>query len=141
MLRSCSFAVNSTTAWRCRSSPFFRPLSCSRSRTRARRARSFLEGPAETELVWTYFGYQDDSAEMRRHRLRNINLVGPAGFISMEDGEAVELCQRGTAGAGEWRSLIEMGGHDVADDISPMGMDEHAVRGFWKGYFAMMERA
>jgi anthranilate 1,2-dioxygenase large subunit len=98
-------------------------------------------GPAETELVWTYFGYQDDSAEMRRHRLRNINLVGPAGFISMEDGEAVELCQQGTAGAGEWRSLIEMGGHDVADDISPMGMDEHAVRGFWKGYFAMMERA
>ena len=95
-------------------------------------------GVDRTELVWTYFGYDDDSEEMTRHRLRNINLVGPAGYISMEDGEAVELCQQGTAGAQDWSSLIQMGGQDVATAVSPIGLDENAVRGFWKGYFGLM---
>jgi anthranilate 1,2-dioxygenase large subunit len=59
----------------------------------------------------------------------------------MEDGEAVELCQQGTAGAEGWSSLIEMGGADVAAKIAPIGFDENAVRGFWKGYFALMKAA
>ena len=95
-------------------------------------------GVAETELVWTYFGYTDDDEAMTRHRIRNINLVGPAGYISMEDGEAVELCQGGTAGAQGWSSLIEMGGSDVVPKVAPIGFDENAVRGFWKGYFGLM---
>ncbi|MGQ0696859.1 MAG: aromatic ring-hydroxylating dioxygenase subunit alpha [Panacagrimonas sp.] len=96
---------------------------------------------AETELVWTYFGYADDDDAMTRHRIRNINLVGPAGYISMEDGEAVELCQQGTAGADTWSSLIEMGGNEVVSKVAPIGLDENAVRGFWKGYFGLMRGA
>ena len=96
---------------------------------------------SETELVWTYFGYADDDEAMTRHRIRNINLVGPAGYISMEDGEAVELCQQGTAGAEDWNSLVEMGGTDVVSKVSPIGLDENAVRGFWKGYLALMSDA
>lgn len=92
----------------------------------------------ETELVWTYFGYQDDDAAMDEHRLRNINLVGPAGLISMEDGEAVELVQQGVHRDELERSFVEMGGNDVRDSVSPMGMDENAVRGFWKGYREIM---
>lgn len=91
----------------------------------------------KTELVWTYFGYQDDDEEMDRHRIRNINLVGPAGFISMEDGEAVELCQKGIAGTEDERSVMPMGGNST-DDVSPIGMDENSVRGFWKGYRELM---
>lgn len=88
----------------------------------------------ETELVWTFFGYQDDDEEMAEHRLRNINLVGPSGLISMEDGEAVELVQQGIHRDETERSFVEMGGNEVEDYTSPMGMDENAVRGFWKGY-------
>lgn len=95
-------------------------------------------GVAETELVWTYFGYADDDDAMTRHRIRNINLVGPAGYISMEDGEAVELCQQGTAGADGWSSVVAMGGADVVSRVAPIGLDENAVRGFWKGYLALM---
>ncbi len=95
------------------------------------------KGVNQTELVWTYFGYQDDDADMDRHRIRNINLVGPAGFISMEDGEAVEMCQNGVVRDGDERALIAMGGNSTAD-MSPMGMDENAVRGFWKGYRGLM---
>ena len=92
----------------------------------------------ETELVWTYFGFEDDNEEMDQHRLRNINLVGPAGFISMEDGEAVELCQNGVHRDETERSFIEMGGTEAAQHTSPIGMDENAVRGFWKGYRKVM---
>jgi len=93
----------------------------------------------QTELIWTYFGYADDDAEMTRHRVRNLNLVGPAGYISMEDGEAVELVQNGTAGNEGGRSLMTMGGGDsIAREYSPIGMDENNVRGFWKGYFGLM---
>lgn len=94
--------------------------------------------PDRTELVWTYFGYADDDEETTRHRLRNLNLVGPSGLISMEDGEAVELCQQGTLGAEGKRSFVEMGGDDVRQRYAPMGMDENSVRGFWKGYLGLM---
>lgn len=96
-------------------------------------------GVGETELVWTYFGFTTDDADMTQHRLRNMNLVGPAGFISMEDGEAVELCQRGIAGSDGASSFIEMSGTEVVDRVQPIGVDENAVRGFWKGYFTLMD--
>ncbi len=38
-----------------------------------------------THLEWIYFGYADDTPEMRKRRLRHLNLGGPAGFVSMED--------------------------------------------------------
>lgn len=95
-------------------------------------------GIDQTELLWTYFGYADDDEETTRHRLRNLNLVGPSGLISMEDGEAVELCQQGTIGAAGKYNFIEMGGDDVRGYYAPMGMDENAVRGFWKGYLELM---
>jgi len=98
-------------------------------------------GTDRTELVWTYFGYADDDEETTRHRLRNLNLVGPSGLISMEDGEAVELCQQGTIGAEGKRSFVEMGGDDVRQYYAPMGMDENSARGFWKGYLGLMGNA
>lgn len=94
-------------------------------------------GVDQTELVWTYFGYRDDDEEMNRHRIRNINLVGPAGFISMEDGEAVEMCQNGVIRDGAQNAFIAMGGNST-DNVETMGMDENAVRGFWKGYRHLM---
>src|SRR5262249_20713143 len=37
-----------------------------------------------SELMWTILGFEDDDAEMHELRLKVNNLVGPAGFISME---------------------------------------------------------
>ena len=96
------------------------------------------KGANGVELIWTYFGYADDDAKMDQHRIKNINLVGPAGFISMEDGEAVELCQEGIIRDADKTSLIKMGGDDVRSVVSPIGMDENGVRGFWQGYFNLM---
>jgi anthranilate 1,2-dioxygenase large subunit len=96
-------------------------------------------GVADTDVVWTFFGYVGESAEVRAHRLRNINLVGPAGFISMEDGEAVQIVQQGLAGveAGA-ASVLSMGGDSDAD-LDRLGMDENSIRGFWRGYRQFMQ--
>src|ERR1700688_254599 len=45
-------------------------------------------GLERTELVWTAFGFTSDDAELNERRLVQSNLIGPAGFISMEDGAA-----------------------------------------------------
>ena len=51
-------------------------------------------GLEKTELVWTCFGFTTDDAEMTERRLRQANLIGPAGYISMEDGAAPGFVQR-----------------------------------------------
>ena len=97
-------------------------------------------GPSEVEIVWTFFGYEDDSEEMVRHRLKHGNLVGAAGYISMEDGEAVEIVQRGIAGAADDASFVEMGGRGC-EDLDAIGSDENSIRGFWKAYREIMGAA
>jgi 3-phenylpropionate/cinnamic acid dioxygenase small subunit len=70
------------------------------------------KGQAKSELNWTYIGYTDDTPEQRTVRLKQLNLVGPAGFISMEDGAVGGFVQRGIAGARDQEAIIEMGGDD-----------------------------
>jgi anthranilate 1,2-dioxygenase large subunit len=60
------------------------------------------KGKDEFELVWTYFGYKDDTEELRNIRLKQFNLIGPGGLISMEDGESTELCQKAVVRDEKW---------------------------------------
>ena len=48
-------------------------------------AVSFFQprGPEKTELFWVHLGYKDDDAEMARRRLRQSNLTGAAGLVSL----------------------------------------------------------
>ena len=90
------------------------------------------KAPDRFELIFTYFGYQDDDAEMREIRLKQANLVGPAGLISMEDGYAAEIVQQSVAGERRAASFVEMGGTEVGDQESLIS--ETAIRGFWRYY-------
>jgi phenylpropionate dioxygenase-like ring-hydroxylating dioxygenase large terminal subunit len=83
-----------------------------------------------TELHWTLFGFEDDDEAMQRRRLMQANLVGPAGYISMEDGAATGFVQRGVAGSPERASVIEMGGSTIGSGDSRI--TETAVRGLWQ---------
>lgn len=89
-------------------------------------------GPDAFELVWTHFGYADDDEEMRNIRLKQANLIGPAGFISMEDGEAVEIVQDAVVRAQDDSSYVGMGG-GRADDADHL-VTEGAIVGFWQNY-------
>jgi anthranilate 1,2-dioxygenase large subunit len=101
-------------------------------------ARQLLpKGPGSFELVFHFFGYADDTPELRALRIKQANLVGPAGYISMEDTEATELVQRAIAGDPTAQSLIDMGisNPDQQDSM----ISESLVRRFWVGYQRLME--
>jgi anthranilate 1,2-dioxygenase large subunit len=50
----------------------------------------------ETEVTYAYFAHQNDSEEVLRHRIRqSSNLLGPMGFISMEDAAIFHRSQIG----------------------------------------------
>ena len=100
-------------------------------------ARQILpKGPNAFELVFHFFGYADDTPELRKLRIKQANLVGPAGYISMEDTEATELVQRGTARDGSATSLIDMSRGSTNDAGS--AITERLIRAFWSGYQELM---
>jgi len=89
-------------------------------------------GLAETELLWTYFGFADDDEAMTAQRVKQANLVGPAGYISLEDGAVGSFVQRGITGAGDDAELLEMGGREWRSQDTRA--TESPLRGFWKVY-------
>jgi anthranilate 1,2-dioxygenase large subunit/terephthalate 1,2-dioxygenase oxygenase component alpha subunit len=89
-------------------------------------------GLERTELQWTLFGFSDDGPEMTEMRLRQANLVGPAGYVSMEDGAAPGFVQRTTQSASDLASVVEMGGSGFASSESKVS--EAAVRGMWHAW-------
>jgi anthranilate 1,2-dioxygenase large subunit/terephthalate 1,2-dioxygenase oxygenase component alpha subunit len=90
------------------------------------------KGLNATALNWTYIGFTDDTPELRRMRLRQGNLAGPAGYVSMEDGAVGGFVQRGIAAADDERAVVEMGGSGTANEGTRA--TEASVRGFWKCY-------
>lgn len=95
-------------------------------------------GPAEFEVFQTLIGYQDDTPEMTQHRLRQANLVGPAGFVSMEDGEAIEIVQRATRAAPDAVQVLENGGKGAIADCD-YRVNDVPVRGFWSYYSELLD--
>jgi phenylpropionate dioxygenase-like ring-hydroxylating dioxygenase large terminal subunit len=90
-----------------------------------------------TDLNWIYLGYADDPPELRRRRLKQLNLAGPAGFVSMEDGCIGNFVERGAAAAPHGVSLLEMGG--AGTESQETRATETAIRGFWQMWRRLIE--
>jgi phenylpropionate dioxygenase-like ring-hydroxylating dioxygenase large terminal subunit len=89
-----------------------------------------------TDLEWVYLGFESDDEAMTERRLRQGNLVGAAGYISLEDGAVGSFVQRAVRGVDEDSGVIMMGGHGA--ESQPFRATETSVRGFWKKYRALM---
>ncbi|MBM3509280.1 MAG: Rieske 2Fe-2S domain-containing protein [Alphaproteobacteria bacterium] len=94
-------------------------------------------GPDDFDLYWTILGYADDTPDMTQHRLRQSNMIGPAGFISMEDGEAVEIAHRGVKRDPAAHAVVEMGGKGEISDRDNR-VNDVPIRGFWSYYAELM---
>jgi anthranilate 1,2-dioxygenase large subunit len=94
------------------------------------------KGPEETELQWIFIGFADDDAAMTERRLQQANLVGPAGYVSMEDGAVGGFVQRAIKGGEDECSVLEMGGVEHASQDTRT--TEASVRGFWQAYRGIM---
>lgn len=94
------------------------------------------KGPGAFEVISTFFGYADDDAEMLGIRVKQANLAGPAGYISLEDGHAIELVQEAIARDTRGSSFVELGGTDVTSAANLV--TETAIRGFWQHYRVLL---
>ena len=94
------------------------------------------QGPSAFRLDWTFFGYADDSQEMVTRRLRQANLMGPAGLVSLDDSEIMRLSQMGTDPYPDAVGVLEMGGRDTHDEDHMV--TEAAVRAFYGHYREVM---
>jgi anthranilate 1,2-dioxygenase large subunit len=74
------------------------------------------QGPDSMLLLWTAFGYADDSAEMTAHRLRQNNIFGPGGFLGIDDNEALKLVQDGLSGSVPRAGLAPLGADQESAD-------------------------
>ncbi len=89
-------------------------------------------GTGTFDFYWTHFGFEDDSPEMRRRRLRQANLFGPAGYVSADDGEVIEMQQKGFMQRDDEATISELGGRDIAS--SDHMVTETLIRGMY-GYY------
>ena len=87
-------------------------------------------------MIWTVFGRADDDEEMTRHRLRQNNIFGPAGFLGIEDNEALKFLQDGLKKSMPRDGLALLGDDDEDIDII---ITERAIRGMYRYYRDVME--
>jgi salicylate 5-hydroxylase large subunit len=67
---------------------------------------------------------------MRLRRTRQANLFGPAGLVSADDGEIIEMGQQGLTHAPDQDGLVMMGGRGV-ESVDHMAT-EVCIRGMYR---------
>jgi phenylpropionate dioxygenase-like ring-hydroxylating dioxygenase large terminal subunit len=95
-------------------------------------------GPHEFIMKWTMFGYAGDDEAMTRHRLRQGNLMGPAGYLGLEDNEAIKFVQDGMQHVPNGRHLVKL------DPATPAGtsdtlISEAAIRAMYRHWREAMD--
>lgn len=93
-------------------------------------------GPNSQIMIWTMFGYETDTPEMTRHRLRQGNLMGPSGFLGLEDNEAIKFLQEGVRRSPSDRGVLKLGGKSEGTGGI---ISESAIRAMYRSYREVME--
>jgi anthranilate 1,2-dioxygenase large subunit len=93
-------------------------------------------GPNGMIMLWTMFGYEDDTEEMTQHRLRQGNLMGPSGFLGLEDNEAMKFVQEGVRRSTTDLNVVKLdaGATGTANSL----ISEAAIRGMYRYYRQIM---
>ena len=95
------------------------------------------KGAGSHELVWTFFGFEDDDEGMIEARLRQANLMGSAGYVTLDDAEALEFSQRGLECAPIGTdAVLEIGG--TGAESNDHLVTESLIRGFYMRYRDIM---
>jgi phenylpropionate dioxygenase-like ring-hydroxylating dioxygenase large terminal subunit len=94
-------------------------------------------GPHEFIMKWTMFGFESDDAEMTGHRLRQGNLMGPAGFLGLEDNEAMKFVQDGMRRVPDKHHLVKLDPAAEAGTSDTL-ISEAAIRAMYKHWRAEM---
>jgi len=87
--------------------------------------------PNEFMLIWTTFGYADDTREMEEHRLRQNNIFGPGGFLGIDDNEALKFVQDGLDHSVPRYGLAPLGKDEESSDTV---ITDRAIRAMYRYY-------
>lgn len=93
-------------------------------------------GPDSMLMLWTMFGYEDDTEEMTQHRLRQGNLMGPAGFLGLEDNEAMKFVQEGVRRSSSDLNVLKLDSQQIGTSSSLIS--ESAIRAMYQYYRGVM---
>lgn len=93
-------------------------------------------GPDAFDFVWTHFGFEGDTPEMTARRMRQANLFGPAGFVSADDGEVIEMSQQGFRQDANFSTLCELGGTEIGS--TDHMVTETLIRGMYRYWREVM---
>ncbi|MEM5277307.1 aromatic ring-hydroxylating dioxygenase subunit alpha [Cupriavidus taiwanensis] len=93
-------------------------------------------GPDSMLMLWTMFGYEDDTGEMTQHRLRQGNLMGPAGFLGLEDNEAMKFVQEGVRRSSSDLNVLKLDAQQIGTSSSLIS--ESAIRAMYQYYRGVM---
>ena len=94
-------------------------------------------GPHEFIMKWTMFGFEGDDEAMTRHRLRQGNLMGPAGFLGLEDNEAIKFVQDGMTEVPDGEHAVELDPDTEAGTTDTL-ISEAAIRGMYRHWREVM---
>jgi len=97
--------------------------------------RLIPKDPNTLDIEYIWFGYKDDDEELKEVRKQQNNILGPAGYVAMEDAEILEMIQNAISKDGA-EGLLELGGTSI-DSVDHFN-SEATIRGFWKGYCELM---
>jgi salicylate 5-hydroxylase large subunit len=88
------------------------------------------------DFVWTHFGFDTDDQAMTTRRLRQANLFGPAGYVSADDGEVIELSQAGFRQDSSNATVCRLDGDAVR--ATDHMVTETLIRGMYGYYRSVM---
>ena len=94
------------------------------------------QGPHQLLMIWTMFGYADDTEEMRQHRLRQGNLMGPSGFLGLEDNEVLKQVQDGLRHSQPGNGVVMLDGE--TEGTTTRIVSEAAIRSMYRQYRASL---
>lgn len=89
------------------------------------------DGASRCIQTWTFFGFQDEDISLTEQRLLQANLLGPAGFVTVDDNEVLELIQEDAVALGDTPVVLEAG--EGMGDTDYM-VSESAIRAFYRFY-------
>ena len=97
----------------------------------------FPVAPDRVDVTAWELARRDELAPLRQRRLDSfLTFLGPGGFATPDDIEALESCQQGFASGGvEW--------NDISRGMArpPMANDEEQMREFWRRWQQQMDGA
>ncbi|MEO6470432.1 MAG: SRPBCC family protein, partial [Aeromicrobium sp.] len=98
--------------------------------------RTFMPtSPTNVDITAWQMAPSDELPEVRQRRLDSfLTFLGPGGFATPDDIEALESCQQGFASGGvEWNDISRGMGR------SPKATDEEQMRAFWRRWRDQMD--